>query len=55
MSFLAVGRRKGRETYFADVLIHTGVASHYDSDTFSINSLCAVVHNRSSHLEIFEV
>jgi hypothetical protein len=32
MSFLTMDWRKGRETYFADVLIHTGVATHYDSD-----------------------
>jgi hypothetical protein len=46
MSFLTNGRRKERETYFV-VLIHTGVASHYDSDRLGINSLHAVTQNRA--------
>jgi hypothetical protein len=47
MSFLTNGRRKERETYFVDVLIHAGVGSHCDADRLGINSLHAVMQNRA--------
>jgi hypothetical protein len=50
-----MGRRKGRETYFVDVLIHAGVASHYDSDRVGVNNLHAAAQSKNSHLKILKV